>query len=314
MSKHSRPSGFPKQTWILLDDANGLSPSDPGRRAEVQAQVRWVWNASAHRNPPTAAAIVAEALGVTVAAVQAKLDASREAEKAQRLQREAARILVSCDGLCEPRNPGGTATFGWVARRGGELLASDCGVVARGHRATNNLAEYTAIIEALGWLDGAGHAAETIVLRSDSQLAIYQLDGTYAVRSPAIWPLWSEASKLARRFSDLRFEWVRREQNKEADALTRKAYEESFTAEDLAAQQAARMQRVGAVLSGVVRTSTGWRVPSSTGRGWYSVRLEPDRRCSCPDFSRRHVDCKHLLAVREIEARPTPGPAPAPPS
>ena len=46
----------------------------------------------------------------------------------------------------------------------------------------------------------------------------------YAVRSPAIWPLWSEASELARRFSHLSFEWVRRTQNKEADALTRKAY------------------------------------------------------------------------------------------
>ena len=231
--------------------------------------------------------------------------AGRRAREAERIQREAGRILVSCDGLCEPRNPGGTATFGWVARRGGELLASDCGVVARGHRATNNLAEYTAIIEALRWLDEAGHAGETIVLRSDSQLAIYQLDGIYAVRSPSIRPLWSEASRLARRFADLRFEWVRREQNKEADALTRKAYEASFSAEDLAAQRATRMQRAGAMMSGAVRTSTGWRVPSSTGRGSYDVRLEPDRLCSCPDFSRRHLDCKHIMAVAEIDVRPT---------
>ena len=140
---------------------------------------------------------------------------------------KASRIVVHCDGLCKPYNPGGTATFGWVARRGVELLASDCGVVARGRRATSNLAEYTAIIEALRWLDDAGHAGDTIVLRSDSQLAIYQLAGTYAVRSPSMRSLWDEASRLARRFADLRLEWVRREQNKEADALTRKAYRQA---------------------------------------------------------------------------------------
>ncbi len=153
-----------------------------------------------------------------------------EAEKIERIRCEASRIVVHCDGLCGPRNPGGTATFGWVARRGVQLLASDCGVVARGRRATSNLAEYTAIIEALRWLDDAGHAGDTIVLRSDSQLAIYQLDGTYAVRSPSMRPLWDEACRLGGRFADLRFEWVRRTQNREADALTRKAYRQAVAA------------------------------------------------------------------------------------
>ncbi|MDA8313977.1 MAG: ribonuclease HI family protein [Actinomycetota bacterium] len=153
-----------------------------------------------------------------------------EAEKAERIRHKASRIIVHCDGLCGPLNPGGTATFGWVARRGVELLASDYGVVARGRRATSNLAEYTAIIKALRWLDDAGHAGDTIVLRSDSQLAIYQLDGTYAVRSPSIRPLWDEACRLVGRFADLRFEWVRRTQNQEADALTRKAYRQAVAA------------------------------------------------------------------------------------
>jgi ribonuclease HI len=82
-------------------------------------------------------------------------------------------IVVNCDGLCEPRNPGGIATFGWLARRDGEVIGSGCGVVAKGPKATNNLAEYTAVIRALEWLLDEGFAKEVVRLRSDSQLVIY---------------------------------------------------------------------------------------------------------------------------------------------
>lgn len=180
MSKQGRPSGFPKDAWALLDGS------------DARAIVRRAWGTCGHRTPPTTLAIIAETLGTPIETVQERLAATRQAKDTERSEREAGRIVVHCDGACEPRNPGGTATFGWVARRGGELLASEYGVVTRGPRATNNLAEYTAIIKALGWLEDAGHAGETIVLRSDSQLAIYQLIGTYAVRSPVIWPLWSD--------------------------------------------------------------------------------------------------------------------------
>lgn len=219
-----------------------------------------------------------------------------------RRPQEASWIVVNCDGLCEPRNPGGTATFGWVARRGGELLHQDCGVVAKGPRATNNLAEYTAIIEALRWLDGAGLSGEQIVVRSDSQLAIRQLEGSYDVRSRAILPLWRQAHSLAHRFGRLRFEWVRREANEEADALTRLAYQNSFDPAELAAERAAREQRAALLALRAVPDGPGrWRVPSSSGRGWYSVAVGPESHCSCPDFAHRGVDCKHILAAQRAE-------------
>jgi len=37
-------------------------------------------------------------------------------------------------------------------------------------------------------------------------------------------------------------------------------------------------------------------VPSSTGRGFYSVDYR-DETCDCPDFLRRRENCKHILTV-----------------
>lgn len=203
-------------------------------------------------------------------------------------------IVVHCDGLCEPTNPGGTATYGWVARRGGDLVGSGHGVVAKGPQATNNLAEYTAIIEALTWLERSGLSGEQISLRSDSQLAIRQLTGQYEVRSPKIWPLYTKASQLARRFPNLRFKWVPREQNSEADHLSRVAYAEADSeGEEKRRERAAGM--TGSVEQVDERT---WRVRSSHGPGSYTVR--DAATCNCPDFARRHAPCKHVFAVRQV--------------
>jgi transposase len=43
-----------------------------------------------------------------------------------------------------------------------------------------------------------------------------------------------------------------------------------------------------------------YRVASSTGRGFYGVRLDGVRwTCECPDFSGRQLSCKHIAAVVE---------------
>ncbi|MGB9848892.1 MAG: ribonuclease HI [Moorellaceae bacterium] len=133
-------------------------------------------------------------------------------------------ITINCDGLCEPFNPGGTACYGWVAYQDGKKLGEGCGVVCSGPGATNNVAEYTAVIRALEWLLGQGLYDEDVEVRSDSQLCMFQLNGAYAVRSPRILPLYEETVSLARKFRRVKFRWVPREQNEEADALSRRAY------------------------------------------------------------------------------------------
>ena len=50
--------------------------------------------------------------------------------------------------------------------------------------------------------------------------------------------------------------------------------------------------------SQIIESASGkWIVPSQTGKGHYSVGLNGTARCSCPDFDRRGVKCKHIWAA-----------------
>jgi ribonuclease HI len=106
---------------------------------------------------------------------------------------------------------------------------------------SNNVAEYSACIHALRWLivrapdevlrtssgtQGSGLTHEPVEVRSDSQVLIYQLQGLYGVNAPRLIPLHRELRDLAACFRKIAFRRIPREQNAEADALSRKAYEE----------------------------------------------------------------------------------------
>jgi ribonuclease HI len=137
-------------------------------------------------------------------------------------------IEVYVDGFCGPINPGGIGTYGFVVRRGGTVLFEGMGTVGEG--ATNNVAEYTAAIQALKTLLSTGLSYATVEIRSDSELLVNQLRGDYGVYSERILPLYQEALRLLRQFEEkgvrVRIRWVPREENRRADALARKAYEE----------------------------------------------------------------------------------------
>ena len=131
------------------------------------------------------------------------------------------------DGLCEPINPGGIATYGIVIKKGGENIHEESGLAFAkpwSKEATNNVAEYSAAIHALEWLKKGGLANSPAVLRGDSRLIIRQLRGEYKVKAPRIVELYRHASKLLTEFSSLRLQWVDRSKNKEADLLSRIAY------------------------------------------------------------------------------------------
>jgi ribonuclease HI len=130
------------------------------------------------------------------------------------------------DGLCDP-NPGGVATFGFVIKRDGKKIAEGHGLAGtpKTPQATNNVAEYTGAIKALEWLLDHDHK-EGITLRGDSDLVIRQLKGEYKVKSALLAPLHSRVKELAEQFRDLRFEWIQRERNADADRLTNLAYAE----------------------------------------------------------------------------------------
>lgn len=196
------------------------------------------------------------------------------------------KVTVYIDGACEPRNPGGIACYGYVIYRGEELVASGYGVHSRGAGATNNVAEHAAAIAALTRLLELGLHRARVELRSDIQLLVCQVRGIYAVRSAQLRALYRQLHSLASRFPFLRWEWVPREANREADALSRRAYEEA------ALQERARQLAVESLPDG------SYRVRSSTGERWYAVSLVPEERCECPAYLRGMRPCKHIVAAK----------------
>jgi ribonuclease HI len=130
------------------------------------------------------------------------------------------------DGLCDP-NPGGVATYGFLIKRDGKKVDEGHGLAGtpRTPQATNNVAEYTGLIKALEWLM-AHKIKEPITIRGDSDLVIRQVKGEYKVKSGLLAPLHAKVKELAEKLPDLRFEWIQRERNADADRLTNLAYAE----------------------------------------------------------------------------------------
>jgi ribonuclease HI len=88
-------------------------------------------------------------------------------------------------------------------------------------RATNNVAEYNGLIEALRLALARG--ATEVDLRADSELIVKQLNGVYRVKHPDLKPLFAEARRMIGRLEAFRIRHVRREQNRDADRLVNEA-------------------------------------------------------------------------------------------
>ncbi|MFA0769209.1 MAG: hypothetical protein OXFUSZZB_002537, partial [Candidatus Fervidibacter sp.] len=87
--------------------------------------------------------------------------------------------------------------------------------------ATNNEAEYQAVLEGLRLARELG-ASEVIVF-SDSELVVRQLQGAYQVRSEGLKGLWREAKALMRQFRRCEIRHIPREQNAQANRLAQQA-------------------------------------------------------------------------------------------
>jgi probable phosphoglycerate mutase len=87
--------------------------------------------------------------------------------------------------------------------------------------ATNNVAEYSALIAALEWALTNGY--RTVRVRSDSLLLVQQMLGRYKVKHPGLQPLHARARQLAREIGNVAFEHVGRSSNAHADRLANSA-------------------------------------------------------------------------------------------
>ena len=91
--------------------------------------------------------------------------------------------------------------------------------------ATNNVAEYSGLIAALGWC--VEHGATRVHVRSDSLLLVQQMIGNYRVKNAGLKPLHGRARLLASRIGRVTYEHVPRELNKDADRLANLGMDEA---------------------------------------------------------------------------------------
>lgn len=139
-------------------------------------------------------------------------------------------IEVYFDGLCQPINPGGISCYAFLVKSGGRTIYSDYGIAVEpfSQDSTNNVAEYTALVKALQWLLEKNLGSAKVEVKSDSQLIVNQLTGDYKVKSKRIVSLYKQVLLLKRKFQDIEIKWVPREENREADRLTNKAYNKAL--------------------------------------------------------------------------------------
>ena len=121
----------------------------------------------------------------------------------------------------------------------GEVIAE----IARGLGvATNNVAEYAAVIEGLRRAEELG--GTDILVRSDSHLLVEQLSGRYRVKNPRLQQLHAQAKEVSRGFRRVRFEHVPRALNKHADRLANRGVDEWLASEGVSQRRpAARVRR-----------------------------------------------------------------------
>jgi len=115
-------------------------------------------------------------------------------------------------------NPGPAAWGVVVLDPEGRAVEGFAGAIGR---ATNNVAEYTALLQALAI--ASAREADDVELLADSELVVKQIRGEYKVRHPDLIPLHAEAVRRIARLRRFKIGHVPREKNKDADKLVNRA-------------------------------------------------------------------------------------------
>lgn len=160
---------------------------------------------------------------------------ARQGQKRRRITTIAPSVegrdcAIFFDGACEPRNPGGVSTYGYILDWGGGFVDEGCGFICEGEGSTNNVAEWGALEAALTHLRDRGFCG-SIEIYGDSALVIYQLTRRWACRKPHLEKSRDRCLALLNVVAEQwRAGWIPREENAAADKLSKRAYAERLDA------------------------------------------------------------------------------------
>lgn len=209
-------------------------------------------------------------------------------------------FTVNTDG--GSRGNPGHAGYGFViADSAGNVLLEQAGYLGS---ATNNVAEYTAVVAALEAIAAVDPQAHVLV-RADSKLVVEQLSGAWKIKNPVLQGLALRARR-ALPGGVVVYQWVPRAQNAAADALANRAMDDAtdFTRGSLLAPSDAhpstgptaaaaedRLQSDESVTLVLVRHG----VTEMTTRGEYSGGSVPGPPLA-PEGRRQVEDAAQILA------------------
>lgn len=131
---------------------------------------------------------------------------------------QLSKLTVYCDGGARG-NPG-IAASAFVVLDGSKVIHYSSRFLGV---ETNNVAEYSAVNDALEWLLEKHSGKKEIKFYLDSELIVNQLSGKYKIKSPKLIPLAAKAKRLEKELqSDVSYNHVSRNKNKIADELVNK--------------------------------------------------------------------------------------------
>jgi ribonuclease HI len=140
---------------------------------------------------------------------------------------------LNFDGSCWP-NPGGKAGYGYTLRDDARPVYDDSGTIGTGKEYSNNYAEFYALYKGLQKIIDIlanepcfnSSSSMKVNILGDSDLVIKMMSGKYrASQQKLYYPAFIKAYYAAKSLKDqgltLKYNWVPREQNTEADKLSR---------------------------------------------------------------------------------------------
>ena len=125
-------------------------------------------------------------------------------------------VEIYIDGASKG-NPGPSG-IGAVICKDGQTIKNISSYIGN---ATNNVAEYTALI--YGLQEGLMLKAESVKVNTDSQLLYNQINKVYKIKNPNILGLYNQVTHLISAFDEVKINYISRKENRGADKLATQA-------------------------------------------------------------------------------------------
>ena len=127
------------------------------------------------------------------------------------------KTVIFADGASRG-NPGPAAIGVTIRDERGRFITSRSQRIGK---ATNNQAEYMALIAALE--EAITLDAKRVDIKMDSELVVKQINGEYRVKKATLKPLYQQVKRLQGTLESFTVTYIPRRQNTEADKLANKA-------------------------------------------------------------------------------------------